>query len=293
MALDGCCVYASWLAAAGEITKLLLLADVKPLELAVNVYVPAVWMTVEPKVAMPPTVFAVAPAVTAPGPFAANVIETPSVDTALPNWSSSCTVIGGAMATPAVALLGCCTKTSWLALAADTTKLELVIGGNKPLLAFKVYVPAVSRMSAGNVATPLLTVTGPPPLAKGPGPLATESVTCDELSCVVTSPTAFNSSTVTAGDIATPAVVAVGCCPKIMLIAGNGIDVAHRDIAKRGRHGTVRRRQISLVFQIAETVELTERGAAGREERSRGSVGSDEVERTEGRIASRHLERAL
>ena len=62
-----------------------------------------------------------------------------SLVTRLPNWSSILTVTAGVMAAPAVVLLGCTPKTSWLAAAGVTVKL-LEAGPVRPPLAVSLRV---------------------------------------------------------------------------------------------------------------------------------------------------------
>ena len=82
-------------------------------------------------------------------------------------------------------------------------------------------MPAVFRCRLLNVAMPLLTVTVVVLLpVRLPGPLATATVTWSVLSVLNTWPNWSRISTVTAGLMAAPAVVLVGCCTKTREVAG-------------------------------------------------------------------------
>ena len=63
------------------------------------------------------------------------------------------------------------------------------------------------------------------PLVKPPGPLATFSVTLSLLSSVTTLPKRSSTCTVTAGLMATPAVVTLGGTPKARWFAAAGTTV--------------------------------------------------------------------
>ena len=87
-------------------------------------------------------------------------------------------------------------------------------------------MPAVFRIRLLKVATPPLTVTVVVlPAAKPPGPLATASVTWSLLSLVARLPKWSKTLTVTAGLMATPATVVLGCTPKARWSAAAGVTV--------------------------------------------------------------------
>ena len=148
-----------------------------------------------------------------------------SLVTTLPNWSSILTVTAGAMCMPAVVVVGCWPNTSWLAVAGVTVKL-LEAGPLRLLLAvsLSVYVPVVFRRKLLNEATPLLAVTVVVLLPeKLPGPPATPTVTVSVLSVEIRLPNWSSIWTVTAGAMADPAVVLLGCWPKTSLLAVDGV----------------------------------------------------------------------
>ena len=54
----------------------------------------------------------------------ANVIVTPLLETALPNWSCTCTVTAGVMEEPAATLVGGCTNPSLFVGPAETLNAD-------------------------------------------------------------------------------------------------------------------------------------------------------------------------
>src|SRR5207247_7984034 len=117
----------------------------------------------------------------------------------------------GAMAAPAVASVGCWTKANWLAAAGEMLNEPLMAGVNAPLAALRVFPPLRLMLKLLKVAIPepselstVVPLSVPVPLlmvivTDTPGTLLLKlSVTC----------------TVTAGEIAAPAVALPGCCGK-------------------------------------------------------------------------------
>ena len=71
-------------------------------------------------------------------------------------------------------------------------------------------MPTLSTVRLLNVATPLVTVAGPPPLSTAPPGVVSASVTVP-LADVTVLPCASRTVTVTAGFIVPPATTALGC----------------------------------------------------------------------------------
>ncbi len=161
----------------------------------------------------------------------ASVTDTPLLETALPNWSCTCTVTGD-IATPAATFDGCATKPSLLAAAAETTnddEAELVRLG--PVDVAVIVSPAFEALIVipPNVANPAalvveefpetialfepVRVTVRPLVATG---LPKESCTC----------------TLTAGVIARPAVTFDGCCTKPSLLAAPAVTLKALEAAE-------------------------------------------------------------
>ena len=138
----GIVVIASAAAAPGSTVKALLVAPVRPPELAASVYpAPLLFDERVPKVATPATALTVVvpPSVLPPGlvPMAI-VIEAVEVVTRLPSASRTSTCKAGAIATPATSVPGWTMKASALAAAGVMSKPVLVAGVRAPPLATRV-----------------------------------------------------------------------------------------------------------------------------------------------------------
>src|SRR5436309_2469956 len=210
--LVGCWLKANWLAAAGEIVKALLWAELSPELEAVSFFEPLKSMLKSAKVAKPPaSVALVVVPLSAPKPVVkAIVMLIPALATLFPKASFNRAVTAGAMATPAVASVGCWAKATWLATAGAMVNALLATGVAGPLEAVKVFEPARLTLRLLKVATPLASVvcgfdplSVPPPF--NPSVTGTPGTLLVKLSA---------TWTVTAGEIATPAVASLGCCVK-------------------------------------------------------------------------------
>ena len=84
------------------------------------------------------------------------------------------------------------------------TPLTVVVG-------VKVYVPTLLTLSPLNVATPFVTVTGPPPVSVAPPGVVSARVTVP-LAVVTTLPLASSTVAAGAGLIVAAATTALGCC---------------------------------------------------------------------------------
>src|SRR5207253_1713297 len=126
--------------------------------------------------------------------------------------SRAVTWTAGVIAAPAVVLLGCPVNTSWVALPAVMLNAVDVGSVRPPLDATSVYpVPALSIESPENVATPLTAATvAVPDSVPPPGfvPIATVTFPVNP---VAVFPCPSWAVTWTAGVIAAPAVVLLGC----------------------------------------------------------------------------------
>src|SRR6266540_2855417 len=149
----------NWLAAAGEIAKALLSAELSPELETVNFFEPLRLMLKSSNVARPAASVVldrVPPS--APDPVVnAIVTVTPKFTTLLPKASFNCAVTAGAMTTPAVASVGCCTKTTWLAAAGEIVNALLSTGIAGPVAAVSDFDPARFTLRFPKVATPSAT----------------------------------------------------------------------------------------------------------------------------------------
>src|SRR6516162_2276415 len=82
--------------------------------------------------------------------FNCSATATPAVWTALPKLSSSCTVTGGVMFTPAAESVGCWMKASFPAVAARLVRLK----------AAGAVAPAVDAVTWNDPSTPLAVIVG-------------------------------------------------------------------------------------------------------------------------------------
>ena len=137
-----------------------LVADVTPVACASSVYVPA-WLSATAVNVASPVLSVVALVVplndraSRVTPPACSVTASPGWLTAFPALSSSCTVIGGVIACPATALLGCCRKASLLALPGRFVRLKLAAAAAPAVAAVTVKPPACAfAVSAGEAAMP-------------------------------------------------------------------------------------------------------------------------------------------
>src|SRR5207245_1032390 len=75
-------------------------------------------------------------------------IETPGSGALFPNESFNCTVTGGAMATPAVVLVGCWLKANWLGAAGEMVKALLSAELRPELEAVTFFEPLKSMLKS-------------------------------------------------------------------------------------------------------------------------------------------------
>src|SRR5262249_32855503 len=143
----------------------------------------------------------------------------------------TCTVTAGLMAAPAVVLVGCCRKARWSAVAAPVvTEKEVEVAPARPEEAALMEEEPVGLRGRGlDGETPATATTGvvrrP---GQAPGALAL-TVTGGVL--VVRLLKASRTCTVTAGLMAAPAVVLVGCCPKARWSAAAAVTVKVFEVA--------------------------------------------------------------
>jgi hypothetical protein len=219
---EGPCTKASLFAAAG----VTLNADeagevVSPVAEAVAVRpFAAVSISMPPKVAVPPLVVAVLPALIVPDEGVRVTVRPESTSTTLPNWSCTCAVTAGDMAAPAVTLDGCWPNTTLFGVAAVIlNELDGPAVVSPDDVAVRVRpVPAVLIFTALNVASPDVDdVVAPEAMVPDDG----TKVTLVPL-VVTWFPNWSCTATVTAGVIDPPAVVSEGPCPKTSLFAAAG-----------------------------------------------------------------------
>ena len=155
----GGCTKVREVATPALMLKLLLTAEVKPELLAVRALLPPRLMLRSLKVANPPaTVLRVVVPLNVPVPLLKTVLTlTPLLVTLFPKVSCNWSVTAGDIVAPAVALLGPCTKTNWLAEAALMVK-ELLATEAEPLVAVNTLEPATLILKLVKVATPLPSV---------------------------------------------------------------------------------------------------------------------------------------
>ncbi len=144
-----------------EIVKVVLVADVNPVEEAVSAFDPTLSILRFENVARP---VASVSCVTVPDKMPVpeeSVILTvsPDIGTLLPEASFNWTVTAGVMAAPAVALVGSCTNTRWVADPAEIVKVVLVADVNPVEEAISVFDPTVSMLRFENVASPVASVS--------------------------------------------------------------------------------------------------------------------------------------
>src|SRR5688572_11903534 len=148
--------------------------------------------------------------------------------TVLPEASCTATLTAGAIATPAVAPLGCTANASWAAAPGVTSNEALVVPASPVAVAESVYpVPLLSMPAEENVATPpaASTVVVPRRVAPlVPVPAVIVSVTFP-LKPVTVLPSPSCTVTCTAGLNAVPAAVFVGCTVKTRRSAGAAVMV--------------------------------------------------------------------
>jgi hypothetical protein len=151
----------------------------------------------------------------------ASVIGTVEEVTVFPPASCTITVAAGDIVAPAVALVGCWRNASLVAGPRVILKVLLVAAVRLPLVALRVYpVPVLLTLKSLNVATPLtalmIVVPDSVPLP-GLVPMATVIEAVEE---VTVFPPASCTTTVTTGDMSTPAAALLGCWPKTNWVAG-------------------------------------------------------------------------
>src|SRR2546428_681821 len=99
----------------------------------------------------------------------------------------------------------------------------LVAGVRVPEVALSVYpAPALSIFRFANVATPFTAFTGALPVNVPPAGLLSMAIEMAPVKLVTVFPDASRAATVTAGVIATPTCVVLGCTPNARWVAGGG-----------------------------------------------------------------------
>ena len=202
-------------AAAGATMNAVLVTDVSaPLE-AVSCLEPARLTDSAANVALPAASLSVAPPpVRVPVPTSASVTELPG--TLLPNVSVTRTWTAGAIATPAVTLLGATENASVDAAAGETLNAVLVAGVRTPLVAVSCFAPTKLMLRALNVALPAASLNVAAPPLKVPLPT---SASATELPATPF-PNVSLTLTWTAGAMAAPATTVTGCTAKLSVAAG-------------------------------------------------------------------------
>jgi hypothetical protein len=128
-------------------------------------------------------------------------------------------------ACPAVPVVAAWVIASLLAGEVLTTTLPEVVPVSEPSATLNVYVPAAFSTRLLKVATPLAAVADVVlPVAKGPGPVATVTVTVDVFD-VTMFPKVSCTATVSAVLKACPAEPVVGACVMASFVAAAGLTV--------------------------------------------------------------------
>src|SRR5512143_330810 len=152
--------------------------------------------------------------------FAAYAVAT------FPLASSAVTLTAGAIAAPAVAVVGCCVKTRWVAAPGMMLNVELTPSVSDAVVAVSVYpVPALSMESVENVATPAaapIVVVPESVPAFAFVPIATVTLPAK---LVATLSNWSRAVTLTAGVMAEPAAVSEGCTVNESFAAAAGLIV--------------------------------------------------------------------
>src|SRR6185436_17536275 len=152
--------------------------------------------------------------------------------TVLPNASCTVTCTAGLMALPAVALVGCTVKASRLAVDGLMLNEVEVAPVRAPDAAVRLKpVPALSMDRLENVATPLDAATVWVPDSVPPPGLVPMATVTFAVELVTVFPNASCTATCTAGLIAAPAVVLVGCTVKARRFAAAGLMVNADEVA--------------------------------------------------------------
>src|SRR5437762_2624429 len=222
VAVEGSTVKTSRVAVEGTMSNGALVAPVRPVAPADNVYpVPALSMPSEEKVATPPIAASVVvPDSAPPAGFVpiATVTLLLNPGTLLLMASSAATSTGGATCAPAVAVVGCIVKASCVAAPGLMSNGALVAPPSPVAVADSVYpvppltVPVLSMLRPEKVATPptAATVFVPDRVAPAaPVPGVIVAVTLPAKPATVL-PSASCAVTWAAGVIVAPAVVLVG-----------------------------------------------------------------------------------
>src|SRR5438477_452965 len=144
------------------------------------------------------------PPVSVPVPTRARDTEVPA--TPFPNASATLICTAGAIATPAVTLLGWTVNASDAAAAGETVNAVLVALGSAPLEAVSCLPPARLVLRPPKLASPLSSLTTAPPPVSVPAPTSASETDVPGTAL----PNASATRTSTAGAIATPATTFVG-----------------------------------------------------------------------------------
>src|SRR5438128_1044318 len=141
------------------------------------------------------------------------------------SWAVTCTA--GLIAAPAAVLLGCPVNTSCVVLPAVLLTAVPAGSANPPLDASSVYpVPALSIVSPENVATPLTAATVAVPASVPPLGFVPIATVTFPVNPVAVFPCPSRAVTCTAGLIAAPATVLLGC-PVNTNRKGTRLDTMH------------------------------------------------------------------
>src|SRR2546425_584491 len=209
----GCCEKTNWLGAPARIVNASLSIEPNIELVAVIFFAPVKSMLRSLNAASPlvSVVLVVVPLSTPMPMLKLMSNETPAAGALLPNESFNCTVTGGAMATPAVVLVGCWLKANWLAAAGEIVKPLLTAELRPELEAVSCFEPLKSMLNSAKVAKPIAMVVLVLVPLRVPVPLL-NVITTDTPGTLLVKLSA--TWTVTAGEIVTPAVASVGGCVK-------------------------------------------------------------------------------
>src|SRR6266516_4247626 len=219
----GCCEKTNWLGAPARIVNASLSTEPNTELVAVSFFAPVKSMLRSSNAASPlVSVVLVMVPLRAPAPLLRIMsIETPAAGALLPNESFNCTVTGGAMATPAVVLVGCWLKANWLAAAGEIVKALLWAELKPALEAVTCFEPLKSMLKSAKVAKPPASVALVVVPLSVPEPVVKAIVMVIPALATLFPKASFNRA-VTAGAMATPAVASVGCWAKATWLAAAG-----------------------------------------------------------------------
>src|SRR6267143_3215526 len=175
------------------------------------------------KLATPATAATVAvpPSVPPPGFVPSATVTVPVNPLAvLPSPSRAVTCTAGAIAAPAVVVVGCTVKTSCVAVPAVMLNAPLVAPVSPAAVTASVYpVPGLSMLSVAKFATPATAATVAVPASVPPPGLVPIATVTFPVNPLAVFPCPSRAVTCTVGVIVAPAVVVVGCTVKTSCVA--------------------------------------------------------------------------